>query len=287
MKLKSDFVSDWLNLLKNILQNHWGYDIEDLTDEQLLLAYFNAEKRRPEPRQRIVKLADTFNCPSNLSDGWDRLQNLIKSGADITGNLSKCVTDLSYKDSMLNEWGIYHFHLGSEKKGEFVSRTGPLLFALVTDNEFLAINIYPHGAWTDISIVETIHRNWPDVISKYKILGNMLAYEISEKDRQTLRNKKINSFVTVDDGTIYGSIGGGVVYTGDNIHSIRKIDKQIKHLKSLEQHLQLKLEVLKDKLIQYGYAGESEVEAKLIITENEYIALFPKFNCSIPLQIKS
>lgn len=77
MKLKCDFVSDWISILKDILENHWGYDTTEITYEQIPIVYFDAEKRRPEKRPRKVILSDTFICPRNLNVGWSRLKVLI------------------------------------------------------------------------------------------------------------------------------------------------------------------------------------------------------------------
>jgi len=283
MQLKSNFVGDWISILKDILENHWGYDTAGVTDEHLPYVYFNAEKRRPDQRPRKIIFSDTFKCPENLQTGWDRLQGLIETGQDITPNLSKFVKQLHNKDSMLNDWGVHHFHLGNNIKGEFIERTGPLLFSLITKENFYAIGVYEHGAWADAEIIEVIHRNWPGEVAQYQIQGIISATEITEQQRLTLRAKNTNSFVTVNDGTVYAPIGGGVVGAGYNIQSIMRTDRQKSTLEALEKHLQSQLMNIRDKLAEHGYSGEPEVEAKLEITENEYIAIFPKFNIAVTL----
>ena len=283
MKLKSDFFSDWINILKDILENHWGYDISNVSDEELPFVYFNAEKRRPDQRPRNLILSDVFSCPSNLQAGWERLKDMVKDGNDLTPNLSKLVNRINNKDSMLNDWGVHHFHLGENLYGQFMERTGPLLFALVTIESFYAINIFNHAAWADDDIVEIIHKNWPDVISQYQIKGVISTTEITESERLTLRAKNANAFVTVSDGTVYAPIGGGVVGAGYNLQAIMNTDRQRSTLKALEDHLQSQLVDLKETLSQHGYSGEDEIEAELEITENEYVAILPKFNVAVTL----
>ncbi|MGR7922791.1 hypothetical protein ACU6RQ_17115 [Zobellella denitrificans] len=202
MQLKSNFVGDWISTLKDILENHWGYDTAGVTDEHLPYVYFNAEKRRPDQRPRKIILSDTFKCPENLQTVWNRLQGLIETGQDITPNLSKLIKQLHNKDSMLNDWGVHHVHLGNSIKGEFIERTGPLLFALITKENFYAIGVYEHGVWADTKIVEIIHRNWPSEVAQYQKKGIISATEITEQQRLTLRAKNANSFVTVNDGTV-------------------------------------------------------------------------------------
>lgn len=283
MKIKSDFVGDWLELLKNVLEHEWGYDTTNIPDEEIPLLYFNAKSRRPDSRPRKVRVSNTFNCPSELQPGWSRLKALIESGADITGNLSKLTNKLHSKDSMLNDWGVYHFHLGVKMAGTFVERTGPLLFALVTIDEFLAIGVYQHGAWANTDIVEIIHKNWPHVIEKNKIYGVEPAAGMTEKERLTLRRKNVNSLISVSDGMVYGPFGGGVVAAGYNIHAVIQTDKQIDRLKVLEKYLHSMADVVEGALIQRGYDVEPELDVKLEITPSEYLGVFPKFNVAVRL----
>jgi hypothetical protein len=283
MQLSSDFFGDWLNILKDILQTRWGYDISGVTEEELPYVYFNAEKRRPDQRIRCVEISDAFVCPVDLQAGWERLRGVVESGGDVTPNLSKLVDVLNDKDSLLNDWGIHHFHLGEALDGNFIERTKPLLFALLTKDEFYAINVFNHGAWADQDIVEIIHRNWPNVVSQYQIKNALSATEISEIERLALRAKNVNSFFAVSDGTVYAPMGGGVVGSGYNVQTIVRTDRQRTMLKSLEEHLQSELINLKDTLCQYGYSGEGYIKATLEITDSKYLAIFPDYNVEVVL----
>ncbi len=283
MKLKADFVSDWLSSLKDILENAWGYNIDGIKDEELPYIYFNAEKKRPRLRRRNVILADTFECPTDLQAGWDRLKDLIETGRDITPHLSKSVIRPNDRDSMLDDWGVHHFHLGEELEKGFVKRTGPLLFALITNNAFYAIGVYHHGAWANLDIIETIHRNWPSAISKFRINGLTSTGNITEQQRLALRAKQGNTFTIVSDGTTYAPIGGGVVSAGYNIQAIIKTDMEKAKLESLQEWLDSQLNEIREELVEHGYAGEAEIEAKLVITDIEYIAILPKYNIEIVL----
>ena len=59
-------------------------------------------------------------------------------------------SSLKNLDGLLNEWGVHHLHLGTKsysKNHAFIARTGPLLLALIAEDDFYAINVYLHGAW--------------------------------------------------------------------------------------------------------------------------------------------
>lgn len=288
MRLISDFVNDWLNILRDILSNYWGYDTSGIDNEDLPLLYFNAEKRRPDARPRSVKESDAFRCPPDLHQGWENLRHLVVSGADLTAHLSKLVGKLNNKDSMLNDWGVHHFHLGATMEGDYIKRTGPLLFAMITEKYFYAIGVYQHGSWADADIVETLHRNWPEVIQKYEIENTLsIDRDRSQSERMALRKKNINSFVTVADGTVYGPLGGGMLSNGYNLQARTQTDRQIAYLQELEKALELRLPTVKEELAKHGYAGQSEVEAKLEITESQYIANFPEFGVAVELVSKA
>ncbi|MCY9865474.1 hypothetical protein OTK49_23400 [Vibrio coralliirubri] len=286
MKLKSNFFGDWINIQKDILTNHWGYDVSSVPDKEIPFVYFNAEQRRPELKVRQVVLADTFSCPTNLESGWKRLKGLIESGRDLTPNLSKLVNKLNNKDSMLNDWGVHHFHLGEKMKGNFIERTGPLLFALLVEDKFYAIGIFNHDSWADQDIVEIIHRNWPSIVEQYQIKGVISSTPLTEQERLTLRKKNANSNVTVQDGTVYAPIGGGMVSSGFNLQAVMTKDRQKMFLRKLEKHLDSQLESLREVFEKQGYNGELELEALLDITEDKYTALFPKYGVSAILWSK-
>lgn len=286
MKLKADFVRDWHDFLKDILVNHWGLDISGINEDDLPIAYFNAEQRRIDQRKRRVEISDVFHCPSDFQKGWEKIQREISKGDDITPHLSKYIDYVEKTDAMLNDWGVFHFHLGTELVGDFIKRDDPLLFALVTEECLYAINIYSHGQWTNSDIVEVIHRNWPDIIKQYVINGVQLANNVTDAERKTLRNKNVNVFVQVSDGTIYAPIGGGMVSSGQNIQSVIRKDKQHAFLRHLQGSLENQLGNIRPDLEKQGYKGEPELRAILQITETEYKAIFPEYSFATILHKK-
>ncbi|HHG3488238.1 TPA: hypothetical protein ACPVZC_004440 [Vibrio parahaemolyticus] len=289
MKINKNFYGDWVDLLRDILVNYWNYDINEVNkidDEELPIHYFNAEQRRVETRKRKIILSDVFNCPDKYDSGWDLLKEKIESGADLTPHLSKLVSLVDKKDPMLNDWKIHHFHLGTELKGDYINRTGPLVFAYVTDDEIYIVNVFSHGQWENTDIIEIIHRNWPHLIEQFKVEGiKHLAYEPSIKDRKQLRKIHTNSFVTVSDGTIYAPIGGGSSSTGFNIKSSMSLIRQKKLLTDLEIMLDNNINNIIPQLLNEGYDGVSDLDVKLVIEGREYHAVFHQFKCSVQFPI--
>lgn len=286
MQIKADFIRDWHDQLKEFLVNTWEVNISSVKDEDIPTVYFNAESRRIEPRSRTVWKSDIFRCPIELAAGWSLLEQKIINGEDLTPHLSKLIDKAEDNDLMLNDWGIHHLHLGTILEGDYIKRTGPLLFGFVTQNNFYAVNVYAHGAWTKSDIIEIIHRNWPELLDSKKVNALDIAVNPSDQVRKVFRNKHINSMIKVSDGTIYAPPGGGMMTNGGSLNSRIKIDHQHTILQHLQNHLELLIPELMIDLTANGYDGKSELEVKLDITEDKYVARFDKYLLNVVLMKK-
>src|SRR5262245_11226057 len=205
VKLRANFESDWVaHLRANMIQlQGWeATEVAHLDDRDVRFYFFEARRRRLALRARVVKIADDFQCPLSEEAGWKALQDKVRKGEDLNPHLSKGHASLFNDDGLLAEWGVHHFHLGTKpdrRNRNFVERTRWQVFALVDDNTFYAINVYPHGPNEDhyekVSIIESIHRNWPDVISAYRV--NATAGTWDDAQRRAFRKKNVNVFVSV------------------------------------------------------------------------------------------
>jgi hypothetical protein len=81
--------------------------------DEIPYLYFNFKKRIISQQPRKIMKANDFNCPANLLSGLDNLERKIIDGEDLTPHLSKSVSrNYEGVDYLLNDWGIYHLHLG-------------------------------------------------------------------------------------------------------------------------------------------------------------------------------
>ncbi|MHC8289495.1 hypothetical protein ACYZUD_22310 [Pseudomonas sp. XS1P51] len=275
MKLIMDFKADWHDTLKEIMSNEWGMDTTGLTKD-VPVHYFNAAQRRISARPRTLLVSDTFQCPAEHQAGWDLIQQKVKDGQDLTPYLSKLIDKPEATDPMLNDWGVYHLHLGTEIQNGFARRTGPLLFARVTDEYFYAIDVFSHGAWTESEIVETVHRNWPKSVAHWVMQGTR-GSQLTNDQRTALRKKHLNVFFLTKDGTTYGPIGGGMMASGHNFSSVVQMDIEHDRLECLERRLAEITDEVLPELKKAGYTNAAEVTAKLVLTEGFYAALFPEY----------
>ena len=67
-------------------------------------------------------------------------------------HLSRKIVDLDYDDDLLNDWDIYHLHLGTNLHIDgFVKRTGPMLFVRFNEQNAYFKNVMGHGSWTNVN----------------------------------------------------------------------------------------------------------------------------------------
>ncbi|MCE0881290.1 hypothetical protein [Pseudomonas putida] len=272
MQLKADFVADWTAELKRIMEQDWSMDLRRTPDKDICVLFHHAGKRRIEPRPRQVVLANTFECPQELNPGWTVLRNKIEAGADLSPHLSLQIEKVMATDRLLLDWGVYHLHLGlagHHKNTNFVERTGPVVFGYPTQDTFHAIGVYAHGAWSDSSVIETLHANWPELTGSAKIRGEFtLAQQYTDDDRKKLRASGINVITALSDGTFLFPLGGGYAGNGVSIEGVTASDRERKKIESLERKLLELAPVIEEALTESGYVVASEVTARLNFTRD-------------------
>lgn len=282
-KLKADFKRDWIVHLRSVMINTQGWaeaEVRSISDRNVACHYFDALRRRITPQSREIRIADDFQCPPECEAGWRVLQGKIDGGDDINAHRSRRHSSLYNPDGLLAEWGVHHFHLGvaaDKKDPSYVERTGPLLYALVTDRIFFAINIYDHKSFEKSSILESIHRNWPDLIGQYRPKG-VTGGKWDETQRRALRGKNVNVLVSTEDGTVYMPLSGGMMSSGMNAEAVRLADQAEAQLQWLQAEFETnKLDELLPILKQQGHAGDDEIEAELKIADFGLHVFFPKY----------
>jgi len=281
-RLKADFEADWIAHLRSALVNVQGWpaaEVANLDDRDVRFRYFDAQRRRIAPAPRTIKIADDFVCPEEHETGWEALQEKVRKGEDINPHLSKRHASLFNPDGLLAEWGVHHFHLGvvpDPKHPAYVGRTGPLLYALVNDQSFCAINVYTHQSFESSGILQSIHRNWPEMISRYRGKG-VTGGTWNRAQRRALRNKNANVLVTTADGSVYMPISGGVMASGINAEAVRLADYCQDKIREIQANFERQLDDLLPTLRQQGFSGEEEVEAELKLSDAGVQVFFPKY----------
>lgn len=241
IEMKIDFLSDWKIILHDELKNMGYNNISSISDPtQLSITYYNVLKKKISKAHRKVLISKEFKCPDNLQSGVDLIKEKSEKGEDIMPHLSKTILKLDYNDALLNDWGIYHFHLGTNTNAsQFVERTGQLLFARVITDTIFFIDVMKHGNWTKQEIIEIIHNNWPKSIQQFKLDDDVeLLYAPSDDDIKKLRRVNLNSTLQLKDGSIYMfSIGGGLTTSGESTQAVIFAIQSVKAVKHLEKYV--------------------------------------------------
>ena len=185
-----------------------GLKLDPLAPAYMQLSNYLSKKIKAIPRK--VTISRKFTIPTDFLIGYEKLLKKIKIGQDINLYLSKGVENPMFSDRFLDDYGCFHFHLGSILENGYIKRTGPVALAFVTDEEIFFIETKFHGkdhpyTWTDKSVLEISHEEKPHFIERYK--GSTLKnISPSISDAETIKNLRNNGYgfgVTLNDGTVY------------------------------------------------------------------------------------
>ncbi|MEZ5529534.1 MAG: hypothetical protein R3E57_06325 [Porticoccaceae bacterium] len=277
MKLDIDLLVDWKNILVNELKMAGYAPDQGVGVEDISFQYYYIKKREIVVSPRKVLRSDVFGCPADLMVGLSKFESEVTSGKNLNPYLSRGLRNLDYDDLLLNDWGIYHFHLGEKIESDgFVNRTGPLLFARVSDDTAYLINIFKHGGWSKKELIEIVHRNWPQSIEHYKVKGILgMASEINDDDHAQLRKSGISTFVEMSDGVIYGMLGGGYAMDGSSIEARTYSDRMLNLLVEIEEHAKNNVEEIARLVLENSSEEPSIISLNLDI-DGDKIYLFEK-----------
>ena len=289
VQVRADFRADLVALAKREFSAIWGAGVQQISDGEILMRYLDSLRRRPAIRPRRLLVADDFVCPPAEEPGWQLLQRKILNGNDLAPHLSCGHIDFENRDGLLNEWGVHHLHLGttpSTGHPAFVERTSGVLLARITPDTFYAINIRPHGWWESSTIIESLHRNWPDSIRRYRVSG-VPGEPLSDRQRRSVRKLNAQAPTAVADGTVYGPIDGGVMSAGVSRDALRASDMLETDVKNLQISIQEQFDNFIPQLTAAGYKDEPEVRAVLAgVTPEGFEVHFPDYGRRFNVALK-
>lgn len=211
-----DFINDWVLYLRNTGLPACGLAYDDArTPHENTMRFLNANNRRiPSQMSRAIHESRELVIPVGHRQDYESLLELIRNGGDLKPYLSRDILKKGRpdrNDGLLNAWGIQHLHFR-------ISGTAKLLFCMITDTDVFMIQTLPHNEkhlWVDRQLLQIMHDNWPERISKGKV--NCLSRENHPADKSAiLRGLNANFLTTMDDGTIYLAPGGGMMASGDS-----------------------------------------------------------------------
>jgi len=222
---------------------HPPKDEEDL--DTVLKRYLNLLLRIPPTIVWTVRqskeLANKI-LPQKITLGLQQLIEKAESGQDLKPHLSTQSDNPDYKDLMFYDWGIFHFHLGTNphpKRQGFVERTHDLLFAIADSHtaRMYLIDIHPHhGGFTNQDLLRIIEENWPEILAPYTIKRCVrLPYNASDRDIDSLRKVGRNPILQTPGGRVLSQMGGGITKARNSSRIKTEADRIKTRVRKLEE----------------------------------------------------
>jgi len=222
---------------------HPPKDEQDL--DTVLKRYLNLSLRIPPTIVWTVRqskeLANKI-LPQEITLGLQQLIEKAESGQDLKPHLSTQSDNPDYKDLMFYDWGIFHFHLGTNphpKRQGFVERTHDLLFAIADSHtaRMYLIDIHPHhGGFTNQDLLRIIEENWPEILAPYTIKRCVrLPYNASDRDIDSLRKVGRNPILQTPGGRVLSQMGGGITKARNSSRIKTEADRIKTRVRKLEE----------------------------------------------------
>jgi hypothetical protein len=244
-------------------------------NNELVHLYFNLLHKIPSQVPRTIFFCKGFECPVNLKKGLDYVINKIEKGEDLFPNLSRQIMDPKFYDTMLYDFGIYHFHLGVEPLKIYPSLnkgTNEIIYCMMDNENCYLIEINTHGNWNETRLLEKVKRDFPEIINRWRIEGEP-TIKITSKERNTLLKNGINTFVEID-GEYYVSPGWGVNTAGTSSLAVLKMNNEFRKIVVLEKNITTML--LKSSEQIEKDLGINEMH--LIVQEINPLVIYDKIN---------
>ena len=262
-----------------------GYDAHHVSgDAELLRAYFGVCRRLVIPQPRQTLKSKSFSCSPKYHDALAQIEQIVREGGDLTPYLSKKIRDLEYNDDLLNDWGIHHLHLGTSVELDgFVSRTGPLLHCRFEDDIAYFIDVLPHGSWTLQRLITIMHENWPEFLSQFRIHG-ATGDGLTDEQVKVLRGKRLNYFLKMNDGTVYGAMGEGYSTAGTNVMDLARSDYLLSWAEDRQREIIDNIEEIAENARKQGVELPFSLHFKMQVIEGQFFAVENDSNVGVDLK---
>lgn len=230
----------------------------------------NLRWRRVRPRIRSVTLAKRLFVPAHRRDAFNSLIAKMSGGDDINPNLSRSVLrDANYNDALLNDWGMHHFHLGTQVEADgFVQRTSELVFAIVHWDRVFVVAVGRHGEWTAERLIDAVEDNWPEQLTPLALESGT---RLSPMQRQVARNRNVFALTVLRDGRPVIGPGGGYATSGRSIGVSMRVGRMRMAMAELQERFMAVVPAIETYLdaIDHGHPAEF----RLTMDEGRFVAV--------------
>jgi len=248
MKIEADFYQDLIHWCsKQLAAAGYRCKVDPESPDLPVLQYFNVQGNVLPAQPRRVKRASSLRCPVIHRTGLARLLRKARRGDLLLPHASRSIMNADFGDSMLNDWGIHHFHLGTALcQDGFVGRTSALLFAFVSDDAFHCIDVLDHkdacglSNFAEQQLLEVVHAHWPGLLAD-AIPPGAQGEPFEKETLAALRQGGFATLTVMADGTTYATPGGGFVSSKHSMRARHRADRLLDVVHAAENELRAKI----------------------------------------------
>lgn len=231
----------------NLNDDKYSY-LRDLEPQDLYFNYLSNSKRIPPAIPRKVHLSKELINSDLYNIYKDKIENIIKffkKGKSIKPYLNKDVKHIFKKncpkDFLLNDWDLYHLHLGELKpNAKFCDRTKYVLFCKITESDVYLIQILDHtedSSFACTQLLTIIRDNWIEQYNVHKLNGVLgMEREFSDIEYRKLREAGVRTILNIN-GDYCISPNMGIASSGDSCRDVDIAMRQFHLLEVLQEHI--------------------------------------------------
>jgi hypothetical protein len=147
----------------------------------------------------------------------DTIAHELRTGGDLTPWLSESIrkkkTDPK-ADLMFNDWQVSHLHLGEAfATPDKIKRTDDLLFAYITSEKAVLLDVQPHGSWTMQSLLRILLQTSPQDMEQKEAPGILGHPNYTADEAYELRKAGITVPFELE-GRLFFPPGLGILTSG-------------------------------------------------------------------------
>lgn len=235
---------------------------------EILLEFITVRLKLIEPQQRLVKMSPPLLKKLFTHHKRKEIEHIFhqaNSGNNINLFQSRKLLQSRFHDHMLNEWHIYHFHLSLklEKKSKFAKQVDDLLFAYVTQDHIIFLDVDKHkpGIFAHEKWLEILHDFFPELISEFKIDHSKDVHpKVNAEERQEIWDKGYTLGMTKIRDVVYFSPGVGRSTSGHGMDVTRNVNSIIRWMHKLDTQISDCIE----ELCKYLNTSKNKINFKVI-----------------------
>lgn len=249
----------------------------NLSDEEVIVLWLNYEKQSIKIKNWDVKLSSEFyKYNENIMFFVNNIKNDAEKGVSLSKYTSKRKKKKGFKDSLLLDWGIHHFHLGetvynneSKRTSAYVTRSKELLYVYPHKNTLYFIAVMNHAQFYDKKLLEIIDKNWSGVIPM-SYDDSLSCSELTDKNIKILRERNTNYCLPINGGYTM-TPGGGTVGNGISTNASLSASAMINSLRNFEELLKDNEQQVRNIIENYRYCPVEVMDFSLSNLDQERI----------------